>query len=550
MSKKSTKNEQQRRTLRDFLHASRMRNQQETAAEELRTHALSAVTKENESAKDELSKLINSVDADRIEAHAALEAANLSQFANFQPGKIKDSPGTEHPRIQLERAVPTVREKKELLRRSVALLEKHRANVRRRRPIACCMVFVGVPTIVILILVAFFVPQLRNLAIIKTVVPIFTSVSVTDQIHSAPSDLLDAIKQRGYILVSTNPNSEPQSFLNVQGKRASSTKCPFDALTAHEMIGFDVDVAVAIGQALNVETCFVTPSWNEVTSGNWHDKWDISVSSVDITTELQSRLFFTTAYYYKPAVVALSKNSKISSLDQLGGKGLCVGMNTIYEDWLRGRSKIPSEEIFYQLPSDISIVTRGSDEECAYTIQAGNQDLNGFVGYLSSVYSIDSHISHGLPVKKLGEPVFLESFAVAIDKLHSLSCTSLIARLDQIIQEMRQSGKLSELSTKWFAADLTSYSQSATSNRSAKIRSAKISSEVEEVNLRHSPGYLNKNEYTDVIIKIPKGSIVEILDGPIEKDGLTWWKVSWNGDIGWIADHTGQGRTIMIFDKK
>ena len=40
----------------------------------------------------------------------------------------------------------------------------------------------------------------------------------------APTDLLDAIKQRGYILVSTDPNYEPQSFLNTEGSRPSDTR--------------------------------------------------------------------------------------------------------------------------------------------------------------------------------------------------------------------------------------------------------------------------------------------------------------------------------------
>jgi polar amino acid transport system substrate-binding protein len=85
-------------------------------------------------------------------------------------------------------------------------------------------------------------------------------------------NLLDAIKQRGYILVSTDPNYEPQSFLNTEGKRPSDTKCPSDALTTAEMQGFDVDVAKAIGDALEVETCFATPSWDAITAGNWADK--------------------------------------------------------------------------------------------------------------------------------------------------------------------------------------------------------------------------------------------------------------------------------------
>ena len=37
-------------------------------------------------------------------------------------------------------------------------------------------------------------------------------------------DLLASIKQRGYIMVSTDPNYEPASFLNTEGKRPSDTK--------------------------------------------------------------------------------------------------------------------------------------------------------------------------------------------------------------------------------------------------------------------------------------------------------------------------------------
>ncbi|HSN24363.1 MAG TPA: transporter substrate-binding domain-containing protein, partial [Methylomicrobium sp.] len=97
-----------------------------------------------------------------------------------------------------------------------------------------------------------------------------------------PKDLLEAIKQRGYLLVSTDPNYEPQSFLNTQGKRPDNTKCPSDALTTAEMQGFDVDVAKAIGDALGVETCFATPDWDVITAGSWADKWDVSVGSMTI----------------------------------------------------------------------------------------------------------------------------------------------------------------------------------------------------------------------------------------------------------------------------
>ncbi|MCK6540358.1 MAG: hypothetical protein L6Q26_09890 [Anaerolineales bacterium] len=56
---------------------------------------------------------------------------------------------------------------------------------------------------------------------------------------SQADNLLDAVKQRGYIMVSTDPNYEPQSFLNTEGKRPADTKCPSDALTTAEMQGFE-----------------------------------------------------------------------------------------------------------------------------------------------------------------------------------------------------------------------------------------------------------------------------------------------------------------------
>ncbi|MCX6038483.1 MAG: hypothetical protein NTW99_11455 [Chloroflexi bacterium] len=70
---------------------------------------------------------------------------------------------------------------------------------------------------------------------------------------SKPKDMLAQINSRGYVIVSTDPNYAPQSSLNTQGKRPSTTKCPSDTLTTAEMQGFDVDVAAEIGKRLGVE---------------------------------------------------------------------------------------------------------------------------------------------------------------------------------------------------------------------------------------------------------------------------------------------------------
>lgn len=83
---------------------------------------------------------------------------------------------------------------------------------------------------------------------------------------------------------------------------------------------------------------------------------------------------------------------------------------------------------------------------------------------------------------------------------------------------------------------------------SSTSSSAQISFEVEEVNLRMSPGYSNKDDSRDVITKIPAGETVEILSGPFLADGLNWWAISWKGQEGYVADHTGSGRAILVFN--
>jgi hypothetical protein len=76
---------------------------------------------------------------------------------------------------------------------------------------------------------------------------------------------------------------------------------------------------------------------------------------------------------------------------------------------------------------------------------------------------------------------------------------------------------------------------------------AQITHQVAEVNLRATPGYSNKDDFTDVIVKIPSGELIEIISGPIQKDGLSWWNINWNGYSGWIADHTSSGLEIINF---
>ena len=269
-----------------------------------------------------------------------------------------------------------------------------------------------------------------------------------------PADLLEAIQQRGYILVSTDPNYAPQSFLNTEGSRASDTSCPSDALTTAEMQGFDVDVAKAIGDHLGVETCFATPSWDAITAGNWANNWDVSVGSMTVTTARQEVLDFSVPYYYTPAVIAVRSDSGIADLSDLEGEALCVGTATTYESWLSHDMEalgLPESSIYAEAP-DVTVVPLETDQECAQAIAAGRED---FVGYVTSETVVDANIAEGFPVVKLGSPVYSEDLAASFDKSASLATDTLRAEVDELFNAMHSDGRLADLSNQWFGVDLT-----------------------------------------------------------------------------------------------
>jgi polar amino acid transport system substrate-binding protein len=271
---------------------------------------------------------------------------------------------------------------------------------------------------------------------------------------AAEKTLLDTVRERGTLVVSTDPNYAPQSVLKQGGQRTAGTKCTTDQLTAGELEGFDIDVAVELGRRLGVETCFATPSWDAITAGNWGDRWDISVGSMTITPERQKVLFFTTPYYYTPAQFAAAKDAGIASAADLSGKPVCVGTATTYESYLNGQLKTgPGVRILADPPTGVTVVPLETDQECAQAIAAGRKE---FAAYLTSATVVDQNIKDGVPVVKVGDPVYLEELAVAVDQSHQKNPQTLVDELDKAVKAMHDDGTLTTMSKKWYnGLDLT-----------------------------------------------------------------------------------------------
>jgi len=256
--------------------------------------------------------------------------------------------------------------------------------------------------------------------------------------EATPGDLLTEVLARGVIRVSTDPNFAPQSLIKPDGT--------FE--------GFDIDVATEIAKRLGVEVEFVVPGgWDAITAGQWGDQWDMSVGSMTITAQRAKVLHFTTGYYFTQAQFAARREAGIATIDDIHGKAVCVGMGTTYQTYLTGKN-IGILDSDVKVPSPIGVkVIPLSDAECLHAIQAGRQEFDAF---LTSATVIDKAMADGIDLVKIGEPVFVETLAVAFDKSSSLDGSSLREKVSKIIEEMHADGTLSKFSKKWFGgADLT-----------------------------------------------------------------------------------------------
>ncbi len=245
--------------------------------------------------------------------------------------------------------------------------------------------------------------------------------------------VLDSVMSKKSIMVATDANWPPQSFINDK----------------NEMDGFDVDVAREIAKRLGVEIEFITPSWDIITAGNWNRRWDMHVGSMTPTEKRAEKLSFPAVYYYTPAGVAVHKDSKVSSVADLSGKKVGIGYGTTFELYLQKNLTIDAEGApkFSYLIDNPQIKSYETGTLALDDLRIG--DGLRLDAAVSSVPAIMGAIESGYPIKLVGDPIFYEPLAVTID----LGDTEFADSLRTIIDSMRKDGTLSGFSKKWYGVD-------------------------------------------------------------------------------------------------
>jgi polar amino acid transport system substrate-binding protein len=256
----------------------------------------------------------------------------------------------------------------------------------------------------------------------------------------ATDDLLAQVCDAGEIKVSTDPAYPPQSSLNEKTGKYE---------------GFDIDVATEVAHRLGVKVAWETPSWDVITAGSWNDRWQMSVGSMTPTNDRQKVLDFSQPYYYTPAVVVVHKdNTSVTDIStDLDGKKIGVCGGCTYEQYLNKTLAIKGFTFDFKI-DDAQVSGYDTDTTALQDLAIG--DGARLDAVITSLTTAQGYIDAGNPVKIVGDPVFYEPLAVAIDKSSQADPESLYQAVDKIIGEMHDDGTLTTLSKKWYdGADLT-----------------------------------------------------------------------------------------------
>ena len=267
---------------------------------------------------------------------------------------------------------------------------------------------------------------------------------------ATPDDKLAGIMARGKLVIASQTAYPPWSDYRAGGNRTLQTRCAPGELTAGELTGFDVDVAVELARRLGVEPCFVTPPRTQVFSGSWADAWDIGLGSITITSDRMKVLYFTQPYKTTPSrFFVLRSSTAITRPEDLSGKRIGVCAGCIQEQYLQGVLKIPGQNIDYVV-KNATIVAYNSDTLAFPDVAAGKLDaalVNEGIGLAA--------IRNGTPVIPLEKPAYYAPVAAVIDKKSARDPVPFVRKVNAIIEDMHRDGTLTRLIKPYYPNDLT-----------------------------------------------------------------------------------------------
>lgn len=215
---------------------------------------------------------------------------------------------------------------------------------------------------------------------------------------------------------------------------------PFSQVSPEgELVGFDVDIAKALCEAMGAEAVLVAQDWDGMIPGLLARKYDTIIASMSITEERLKKVDFTNKYYQTPAKFMVKKGLIPEfSIDALKGKVVGVQRETIHDKYLT--------DIYGK---DVEIKRYGSLDEAYLDVEAGRIDIvmADSVALMEGFLNQEKGKDYEFVGPDMVDPKF---FGPGIGAAVRKQDTDLKEKLNQAIETIRSNGTYEKIQNKYF----------------------------------------------------------------------------------------------------
>ena len=207
-------------------------------------------------------------------------------------------------------------------------------------------------------------------------------------------------------------------------------------LSTNELIGFDTEVAKGIADYLGVKAEFYESDWDSLLAGLESGRYDIIANGVEYTEERAQKYVFSVPYgYVKTVLVVRQDETEIDSFEKLKGKKTANSLNSTY----------------MQIGESFGASVMGVDTIEETINMLINNRVDATINAEVSVY--DYLAQHpDTPIKIVAVYEEMGSVSIPIRKAGS---EQFLSEINKAIESMKSSGRLSEISIKYFGTDIT-----------------------------------------------------------------------------------------------
>ena len=221
----------------------------------------------------------------------------------------------------------------------------------------------------------------------------------------ARKDHLTRIREAGVLVIATEGNWSPWTYHDEK-----------DALT-----GFDIEIGTLLAEGLGVTPKFEETEWSAILAGVDAGRFDIACNA---------------PYVYTPKVLVVrADNEDIHTLADLKGRTTANSPNSTYANL--------AEE------NGATVTSIDTLDQTIELLLQGRVDAT-----INAKGSIDDYLSQH-PDAAIKVVAQLDGDPVVFPVSKGADSESLMQEIDRILSELRESGKLRELSLRYFGEDLT-----------------------------------------------------------------------------------------------